>query len=74
MAGLIEDRLAARAVGQLASSIRALELLGKELGMFIHRKDITTRVEQMTDAELEATIERLLAEVAEREGSEPTEH
>ena len=44
--------------------------------MFIHRKDITTRVEQMTDAELEASIARLLAErdEADREGSEPTEH
>jgi hypothetical protein len=30
--------------------------------------------EHMTDAELEASIERLLADVAEREGSEPTEH
>ena len=30
--------------------------------MFIHRKDITTRVEQMTDAELEASIARFLVE------------
>ena len=40
-------------------------------------KDVNMNVspfEHMTDDELKASIERLLADVAEREGSEPTEH
>jgi hypothetical protein len=40
-------------------------------------KDLNTNVspvEQMTDAELNLTIKRLIADFEEREGSEPTEH
>ena len=40
-------------------------------------KDLNMKVsaiESMTDDELEASIKRLVADVAEREGSEPTEH
>ena len=43
----------------------------------IFPKDVNMNVspfEHMTDDELEASIKRLLADVAEREGSEPTEH
>jgi hypothetical protein len=40
-------------------------------------KDVNMNVspfEHMTDAELNATIRRLLVDFQEREGSEPTEH
>jgi phage terminase small subunit len=37
---LVEDRNLARARGQTAAAIRAAELLGKELGMFIHREEV----------------------------------
>jgi hypothetical protein len=49
---------------QHGSAIRALELIGKELGMFVDRKEITNRYESMTDQEIDAElarIERLLA-------------
>lgn len=36
---LIEDRLLARQKGQAAAAIRAAELLGKQLGMFIERRE-----------------------------------
>ena len=44
MRSLQEDRLMARQNGQLAPAIRALELLGKELGMFIERSENRTVV------------------------------
>jgi phage terminase small subunit len=39
LAMLIEDRNLAREKGQTAAAIRAAELLGKELGMFIDRRE-----------------------------------
>jgi phage terminase small subunit len=39
LAMLIEDRSLAREKGQTAAAIRATELLGKELGMFIDRRE-----------------------------------
>lgn len=49
----------AKDAGQIGPSNRALELLGKELGMFIDRKEISARrgVNDMTDAELMEIIQ-----------------
>jgi phage terminase small subunit len=53
LAMLIEDRRLAREQGQIGAAVRAAELLGKELGMFIDRKHLDVSVEQriaaMTD-------------------------
>ncbi len=55
---LLEDRAAARAAGQTGAAIRAAELLGKELGMFIDRSDITVRtIDEMTDDEVRRLVE-----------------
>lgn len=42
---------------------RALELLGKEIGMFIDRKQVTNLYATLSDAELDAAIARLEREI-----------
>lgn len=59
---LMEDREKARELQQMASAIRADELLGREISMFIERKDLTIRrspLEAMTNAELEQLLAKL---------------
>ena len=48
---LIEDRDLAREKGQIGAAVRATELLGKELGMFVERRELTVeqRISMMTD-------------------------
>ena len=43
---LIDDRELARKNGQSSAAIRATELLGKELGMFVDRSDNRHRVQK----------------------------
>jgi hypothetical protein len=48
---LIEDHSLAREKGQIGAAIRAAELLGKQLGMFVERHELTLeqRIAMMTD-------------------------
>jgi hypothetical protein len=62
--GLLEERALASERGQHGSAIRALELLGKELGMFIDRKETTNRYESMGDQEIDAELARINALLA----------
>ena len=61
---LIADRELARKNGQSSAAIRATELLGKELGMFVDRSDNRHRIEKrfsdMTREEQEAAVEKLM--------------
>jgi phage terminase small subunit len=63
MRELMEEGKRASKAGQSASAIRALELLGKEIGMFIDRKEVTNFYATLSDAELDATIARLDREI-----------
>ena len=68
---LVEDRNLARARGQTAAAIRAAELLGKELGMFIRREEVGQPGDfsHLSSEELEQRIfDRLVA------GGIPEEH
>ena len=49
---LIEDRHTARELGQMASAVRADELIGKHLGMFKDRVEVSGRIEHVV-AQLE---------------------
>jgi hypothetical protein len=64
---LLADRELARKNGQSSAAIRATELLGKELGMFVDRSDNRHRVEKrfsdMTPEEQEIAAADLLTEV-----------
>jgi hypothetical protein len=66
---LIADRELARKNGQSSAAIRATELLGKELGMFVDRSDNRHRVErrfsELPEAEQEAVAADLLARARE---------
>lgn len=69
---LVEDREMARQKNQLGPAVRAAELLGKELGMFIDRqlrKDTDDIFETMDDAELR----RLALERARQLSSDDSE-
>jgi hypothetical protein len=62
---LIDDRELARKNGQSSAAIRATELLGKELGMFVDRSDNRHRVQKrfsdLPEAEREAAAADLIA-------------
>lgn len=55
---LLDDRALAHAGGHPAAAVRAAELLGKEIGMFIDRKEIkrVDEFENMTEADLRTYI------------------
>jgi hypothetical protein len=55
--------------GQSASAIRALELLGKECGMFIDRKEVTNFYATLSGEELDAEIERLSKQIEAEQGA-----
>jgi hypothetical protein len=61
MAMLIEDHDSARAKGQFGAAIRAAELLGKELGMFVERRElrIEDRLAAMTPEQREEDARQL---------------
>lgn len=58
MRGLLACHDAASAAGQHSAAIRALELLGKQLGMFVDRKEmrLIRSVSDLSDEELDALI------------------
>jgi hypothetical protein len=66
---LIADRELARKNGQSSAAIRATELLGKELGMFIdrsdHRHHVERRFADMTPEERQAAAEELMTRARE---------
>ncbi len=52
--------------GQLAAANRALELIGKELRMFVDRKSVTIdRIERMDVKQLQAAITEIDGKLAE---------
>ena len=59
---LLADRELARVKGQSSAAIRAAELLGKELGMFIDRAEVRSTLEARIAG---MTRERRLARLAE---------
>jgi phage terminase small subunit len=64
---LIEDHDVAREKGQIGAAVRATELLGKELGMFVERRElrIEDRLAAMTKEQREAHAEQLAAQIRE---------
>ena len=53
-------------IGQLAAANRSLELMGKEIGMFVDRKNVTVRdADRMSKDELLVEIERIDEKLAE---------
>lgn len=74
---LVENQKDAKARGDGGVVNRALELLGKELGMFVDRKEIRTGpLEEATPDELERLREELVSErdrrATERNGTAPS--
>jgi len=67
---LIYDRELARKNGQSSAAIRATELLGKELGMFVNRSDTRHRVEKsfldMSHEERDAAAAELMVRMRAR--------
>ncbi len=52
--------------GQISAAIRAVELMGREIGCFVERKDVTVRDEfdRMTKDELAKAIEDIDKKIA----------
>lgn len=61
---LIEEREFARSINQAGAAVRAIELIGKELGMFIDRKEIRS-VDEFDSLD-DAQLRKLAAERARR--------
>lgn len=66
MEGLAENVALARQAGQIAAANQAYSLIGKELGMFVDRADITTRtvkelLESASEEDLKAARVAILA-------------
>jgi phage terminase small subunit len=77
MRGLMEDRALARSLEIPSASIRALELLGKELGMFIERRENGNPgdFDRLTTDELRTALAAELAQVDQnRSRLEPAIH
>ena len=73
MRSLMSDRLTALELKQPAPAIRALELLGKELAMFVDRKEIRTG-SILDDADRETVTQLrllLLEDMSERQLEDP---
>lgn len=64
MRKLLERHDTAAAAGQHAAAIRALELLGKQLGMFIDRKEMRL-IKTLADLH-EEELDALIADSEER--------
>ena len=62
---LMDDRELAREKGQTAAAIRAAELLGKELGMFIERRE-QGKPGDFSDLPDEELDRRIIAQLMER--------
>jgi phage terminase small subunit len=61
LAMLMQERELARERGQLSAAIRATELIGRELGMFVERSEVGAPGDfrRMSDQELHAQVNRL---------------
>jgi hypothetical protein len=78
---LMEERMLARQLGQVSAAIRALELLGKQRGMFVDRKKVEVTPFDGLDATLDAIAQAAADEADRRAGdadaddadSEPSE-
>lgn len=69
-------RLASMVFGQAGSAVQAIMAKAKLHGLTVDRQDVKTRVslDDMTDAELDAYIQRLEQEVARREAGPAAAH
>jgi hypothetical protein len=64
---LIDDRDAARKKGQLGPAVRATELLGRTMGLFIDKAEIKTNaLDDIDIGQLDELSEKLIAESARR--------
>jgi len=57
IAMLLDDHRAARAAGQYGPAVRAVELLGRRLGMFVDRYEVS-EVQKLSDDELIESLAR----------------
>jgi phage terminase small subunit len=57
---MIEQASAASAMAQHGSAIRALELIGKEFGMFVERRESVNLYANLSDDELAASLQRYI--------------
>jgi hypothetical protein len=67
---LMEDRRLARETGQVGAAVRATELLGKQLGMFIERREQGSpgAFDELSDEQLkQQLVERFCARGMTRE-------
>ena len=73
---LVGDHARASNSRQYSAAIRALELIGKELGMFIERRDVTLKYAELSDDALAAALARYVGEDEPRGETEisPTAH
>jgi len=69
-------RLASMVFGQAGSAVQAIMAKAKLHGLTVERQDVKTRIslDDMTDAELDAYIQRLEQEVARREAGSTAAH
>lgn len=69
-------RLACMAFGQAGSAVQAIMAKAKLHGLTVDRQDVKTRIalDDMTDAELDAYIQRLEQEAARREAGPAKAH
>lgn len=56
---LLRDRELARSTGQASAAVRASELIGKQKGMFVERKDVNLNVNTMLAVRLDEAIRRV---------------
>jgi hypothetical protein len=67
LSALLEDRSLARERGQVAAAIRALELYGKQIGMFVDKREIKTGVlDDLNPEQLDTITEAAIAIAARR--------
>jgi phage terminase large subunit-like protein len=66
----LEDRAAAHQLGQIAAAKGAADSLAKLHGLWIERSEHKYKYESLTDAELDAAVERLLAGLTRKEKSD----
>jgi len=63
----LDDRKLARELGQPSAAIRAAELLGKQLGMFIDKKEVKVgQLDDLSPEILDAIVEQSLSETTRR--------
>jgi hypothetical protein len=66
---LLTDREKAHALGQISTAVRAAELLGKQLGMFVERKEVRQgSLDDLDHGQLDAIVTAARSESARRAG------